>query len=423
MSDYKLLVLQSYSAAGEVETKLALENLGYTVFTMTSEYAELEPSRLRITWDDPPPRVKWRTNHVLDYTNLLEKTLDYEADFVMILEDDMMPAWHALDKAYKSLTTELTIPHHQLGYVTFYSGIMSLEPRGLKCITGNLGIEGACTLTFSQNLVPKIIVHLKSDPYANPVDMAIGGLLDKELHLQSYDRIPHLFQHNSKKSTYTEADQNVRKTEEFRSIYFLYNEDNYTLVFHPSQPNGYIGCYKDSEGGFSDLSGFFKIATNDGRFSSTCREICKKFLFFGLQQGPDGIECRCGNEFGYYGVALDDECSACGGGTSDSGRCGLSRRNGIYRVEPFTAKSVGCFGDKPDQRDLEHYAGDRHTPITCAAACSNYTVFGLQNGSECYCGDTYGHYGNANLTTCMMPCVADSKLFCGGRWTNSVFHL
>ena len=63
MSDYKLLVLQSYSAAGEVETKLTIENLGYTVFTMTSEYGELEPSRLRITWGDPPPRVKWRTNH------------------------------------------------------------------------------------------------------------------------------------------------------------------------------------------------------------------------------------------------------------------------------------------------------------------------------------------------------------------------
>ena len=57
----------------------------------------------------------------LDYANLLEKTLDYEADFVMILEDDMMPAWHALDKAYRSLTTELTIPHHQLGYVAFYT--------------------------------------------------------------------------------------------------------------------------------------------------------------------------------------------------------------------------------------------------------------------------------------------------------------
>ena len=65
-SDYKLLVLQSYSCAGEVDTKRALERLGYTVFTMTSEYAELEPSRLRITWDDPPSRVKWRTNHGKD---------------------------------------------------------------------------------------------------------------------------------------------------------------------------------------------------------------------------------------------------------------------------------------------------------------------------------------------------------------------
>ena len=62
-SDYKLLFLQSYSAAYQVETKLALESLGYTVFTMASEYAELEPSRLQITWGDPPSRVKWRTNH------------------------------------------------------------------------------------------------------------------------------------------------------------------------------------------------------------------------------------------------------------------------------------------------------------------------------------------------------------------------
>eukprot|EP00731_Ephydatia_muelleri_P022071 Em0014g662a len=150
-SDYKLLFLQSYSAAYQVETKLALESLGYTVFTMASEYAELEPSRLQITWGDPPSRVKWRTNHVLDYANLLEKTLDYEADFVMILEDDMMPAWHALDKAYRSLTTELAIPHHQLGLCCFYSGIRSLEPRGLKCISGHLGIEEPAHSHFHKN--------------------------------------------------------------------------------------------------------------------------------------------------------------------------------------------------------------------------------------------------------------------------------
>ena len=199
----------------------------------------------------------------------------------------------------------------------------------------------------------------------------------------------------------------------------MHDEDNYTQLFYPSEPDGYIGCYKDSEG-FSDLSGFFKIVTHDGTLPSTCRGICTQFLYFGLQQGPDGIECRCSNEFGYYGNALDSECPKCGD-TSDSGRCGSLGRNGVYRVEPFKAKYVGCFGDDPDQRDLEHYAGERHTPITCAAACSNYTVFGMQNGSECYCGDTYGHYGNANLMTCMMPCVTDSKLLCGGRRTNSVF--
>ena len=207
-------------------------------------------------------------------------------------------------------------------------------------------------------------------------------------------------------------------TEEARSIYFLYDEDNYTQVFHPSRSNGYVGCYKDSEG-FSDLSGFFKIMKNNSTLPSTCREICKQFLFFGLQQGPDGIECRCGNEFGYYGVALDDEC----GSTNDSIRCGSLGRNGIYRVEPFTAKSVGCFGDDSDQRDLEYFGGERQTPITCAAICSKYTYFGVQNSSNCYCGNTYGRYGNADMTKCMIPCVANNKLFCGGNRENSVFEV
>ena len=150
----------------------------------------------------PHTHTHTHTHTVLDYANLLEKTLDYEADFVMILEDDMMPAWHALDKAYKSLTTELTIPHHQLGYVAFFSN----APRramGLNRITGNLGYEGGCTLTYSRPLVPKIISLLRGDPYAYPVDLAVGRLVDRELKLQSYERVPHLFQHNSKRSTYT----------------------------------------------------------------------------------------------------------------------------------------------------------------------------------------------------------------------------
>ena len=87
----------------------------------------------------------------------------------------------------------------------------------------------------------------------------------------------------------------------------MHDEDNYTQLFHPSQPDGYIGCYNDSER-FSDLSGFSKIVKNDGGLPSTCREICKQFLYFGLQQGQDGMECRCSNEFGYYGNALDSEC-------------------------------------------------------------------------------------------------------------------
>ena len=201
----------------------------------------------------------------------------------------------------------------------------------------------------------------------------------------------------------------------------MYDEDNYTQLFHPSQPDGYIGCYKDSES-FSDLSGLYKIFKSTDPLPFTCLEACSQYIYCGLQNGPSGVECRCGNEFGYYGGALEEECPPCVGG---SGRCGSPGKNGIYRVGPFRAKFVGCSKDDPHQRDLEHFAGGEHTPITCAATCSQqqYRYFGVQNGGECYCGNTYCRYGNADLVTCMMPCVMDSKQLCGGSWTNTVFEI
>ena len=420
-SDYTFLVWQSYSASGDALTKSNLEQWGFSVTVQRLPYPEVQPDRIRITWNDSMERMQWRTNHVLDYANLLEKTLDYEADFVMILEDDMMPAWHALDKAYKSLTTELTIPHHQLGYVAFFSN----APRramGLNRITGNLGYEGGCTLTYSRPLVPKIISLLRGDPYAYPVDLAVGRLVDRELKLQSYERVPHLFQHNSKRSTYTARDQVNRKTEQSRSIYFMYDEDNYTQVFHPSQPNGYIGCYKDSEE-FSDLSGLNK-AVSEVDAMGACAKLCKKYLYFGLQmESAEGLLCYCGNEFGYYGSVQEGECPAGSGG--DGGRFGLQGRNAVYRVTPFRATFIGCYKDRfdhLDHRDMEYYAGARFTPISCSETCSQYKYFGLQNGGECYCGGSYGRHGSSDIGTCLMRCSSNSKLLCGGSGVNAIFH-
>ena len=61
--DMKLLAWQSYSASRDVGTRLNLEQLGFSVAAQHAPYPELEPNRIRVTWNDSLDRMKWRTNH------------------------------------------------------------------------------------------------------------------------------------------------------------------------------------------------------------------------------------------------------------------------------------------------------------------------------------------------------------------------
>ena len=45
-----------------------------------------------------------------------------------------------------------------------------------------------------------------------------------------------------------------------------------------------------------------------------------------------------------------------------------------------------------------------------------------QNASDCYCGDAYGHYGNAPEHECNMLCGDDDTRMCGGLLRNSLYR-
>ena len=66
-------------------------------------------------------------------------------------------------------------------------------------------------------------------------------------------------------------------------------------------------------------------------------------------------------------------------------------------------------------------------PSRCEFLCSTYgfRFFGLQFGSECYCGDSYGRYGKANERECKMKCKGStaSDQYCGGDLRNSVYEV
>lgn len=64
------------------------------------------------------------------------------------------------------------------------------------------------------------------------------------------------------------------------------------------------------------------------------------------------------------------------------------------------------------------------TPAVCSQLCSNYTLFGLEYGTQCMCGNTItpGHAFPITNTRCQIPCSGNSSLACGGQSTIYIYQ-
>ncbi|PAA47025.1 hypothetical protein BOX15_Mlig029424g1 [Macrostomum lignano] len=93
------------------------------------------------------------------------------------------------------------------------------------------------------------------------------------------------------------------------------------------------------------------------------------------------------------------------------------------------ATLLGCFVSGSEVRDLPVFAGsfDANSPNNCNDRCHAKLkkYFGLHNGKECWCGDSYGNISPnpATLVNCYMPCPGNSKEKCGGPKHNSVYNV
>ena len=50
-----------------------------------------------------------------------------------------------------------------------------------------------------------------------------------------------------------------------------------------------------------------------------------------------------------------------------------------------------------------------------------YKYAGVQNGDQCFCGDTYGKYTKKPDSECNKTCRGESTQMCGGRWRNAIY--
>eukprot|EP00026_Physarum_polycephalum_P009377 Phypoly_transcript_09498.p1 GENE.Phypoly_transcript_09498~~Phypoly_transcript_09498.p1 ORF type:complete len:450 (+),score=41.63 Phypoly_transcript_09498:188-1351(+) len=181
----------------------------------------------------------------------------------------------------------------------------------------------------------------------------------------------------------------------------------------------YVGCQVDST--TSRTLSYEAPDLPSTMTNEKCRYHCalRGFTYAGTEYTK---QCFCGNSQGAHGTAPASDCKYnCPGNTLE--KCGGDSRLSVYKAG--TAGHVGCFFDDQRSRDLpfQAYTGSSNTPDTCRTKCmqSGYMYAGLQYGSECWCGNSYGSHGGALGSDCNMACSGDSTIKCGAANRNSIF--
>ena len=102
------------------------------------------------------------------------------------------------------------------------------------------------------------------------------------------------------------------------------------------------------------------------------------------------------------------------------------------QTETVSVADLGCFADNqaasPNEaagHDLDGalFSQPTMTVQTCFSLCyqQGFKFAGLQDGSQCFCGDAYGRYGSA-VGACNTPCAGDPSQSCGGTNANHVYE-
>ncbi|KAG9944983.1 WSC domain-containing protein, partial [Aureobasidium melanogenum] len=198
----------------------------------------------------------------------------------------------------------------------------------------------------------------------------------------------------------------------------------------------YMGCYNETHDRRA-LNG--NSRTGSSNSLESCATFCSGYAYFGVEHGA---ECYCGSIIYSNSIRQSDEsgCNmACAANTSQ--KCGGPDFLNVYYVNvtssattttssspsmstgPTVVQSVadysylGCYTEATNGRALAGLskAGAFISVDACASYCSAYTYFGVEYGSECYCGNTI-QAGSGPITDgrCKMPCAANSTQICGG---------
>ena len=106
------------------------------------------------------------------------------------------------------------------------------------------------------------------------------------------------------------------------------------------------------------------------------------------------------------------DCHISGFSDATMGHRATQRRSGTTTPIECPSSNGGCY----------HELGTSATRAICNAHCKGYKYYGVQDGSKCFCSNSYGTTGKKTSDgDCNMPCQGNSSEICGGNSHNSVY--
>lgn len=164
----------------------------------------------------------------------------------------------------------------------------------------------------------------------------------------------------------------------------------------------------------------------------TCKAGCAQFGydFAGVQNKN---VCNCGNTAPSSRRMPHENCdNRCGGDNTQF--CGSSGFMDVFDIKDFDAGETsssasykGCFQDTSNPRGLSSYvwSSDSMTKEACRSSCKElgpYTLAGVQNGNQCYCGNAWAAGKILPDSSCSTPCKGNTTTTCGGSMTSAVYN-
>ena len=207
----------------------------------------------------------------------------------------------------------------------------------------------------------------------------------------------------------------------------------------PLYPNGsatyrYAGCYKENNPGRQLQTQLY--TSQDNNTNDRCIAACaaQRYTFAGTQYIT---ECWCGNNIPILKTTEADCNYACSGNQNET--CG---GNGYFHDGAFISlfangpggssptssggpavvpsvgafNYIGCYTEAANGRALSAKTLNTKdmTIERCAGNCTSYQYFGVEYGSECYCGNTLGAGSKkAADSDCSMTCPGNNTELCG----------